>query len=231
VKKLLVVMAKDPVPGQVKTRLQPRLSPADAADLYLCFLEDRLRDVASLPEIDRAVAFAPATAASRFASLAPEGFLLFPQRGSNLGEKLESLFSTTLALGYEAVVVTDSDSPDLPRSLLRDAFVLLAGGSDVVFGPCRDGGYYLVGMRAAAPGLFANIPWSTSRVLEQSLTNADRLGLKTGLLPPWQDVDTFEDLLAFYGRCKEALPGEDARARQTLSFLEKMARTGSFPRE
>jgi rSAM/selenodomain-associated transferase 1 len=231
VKKLLVVMAKDPVPGQVKTRLQPRLSSADAADLYLCFLEDRLRDVASLPEIDRAVAFAPATAADRFASLAPEGFLLFPQRGNNLGEKLDDLFSTTLALDYEAVVATDSDSPDLPRSLFRDAFTLLAGGSDVVFGPCRDGGYYLVGMKTAAPGLFANIPWSTSQVLEESLAAAARLGLKADLLPPWQDIDTFEDLLAFTGRCREAGPGGETGARRTLSFLEKLAAAGLFPHE
>jgi hypothetical protein len=230
VKKILVVMAKDPVPGQVKTRLQPQLSPTDAADLYRCFLEDRLRDVAALPEIDRAVAFAPESAASRFASLAPEGFLLFPQRGSDLGEKLDSLFSATLALGYEAVVVTDSDSPDLPRSLLRDAFALLADDSDVVFGPCRDGGYYLVGMKAAAPGLFTNIPWSSPRVLERSLTAADLLGLKTGLLPPWQDIDTFEDLRAFYGRCQGAVPGENTRGRRTFSFLEKLAEAGSFPR-
>jgi rSAM/selenodomain-associated transferase 1 len=229
VKKLLVVMAKAPVPGQVKTRLQPRFSPADAADLYRCFLEDRLRDVASIPEIDRAVAFAPATAADRFASLAPEGFLLFPQRGRDLGEKLESLFSTTLALGYGAVVVTDSDSPDLPRSFLGDAFALLAGGSDVVFGPCRDGGYYLVGMKTSTPGFFANIPWSTSRVLERSLAVADRLGLKAGILPPWQDIDTFEDLRAFYDRCTGAVPGEDARGRKTLSFLEKLAEAGAFP--
>jgi rSAM/selenodomain-associated transferase 1 len=230
-KRLLVVMAKDPVPGQVKTRLQPRLSPADAADLYLCFLEDRLRDVASLPDIDRAVAFAPESAAHRFASLAPEGFLLFPQRGRDLGEKLNSLFSTTLALGYEAVVITDSDSPDLPRSLLRHAFASLAGGSDVVFGPCRDGGYYLVGMKTAAPGLFANIPWSSSRVLEKSLAGADRLGLKADLLSPWQDIDTFEDLRAFYRRRRGTVPGEDTRGQQTLSFLEKLAEAGSFPRE
>ena len=230
-KKIIVVMAKDPVPGQVKTRLQPQLSPTDAADLYRCFLEDRLGDVAALPEIDRAIAFTPESSGPRFVSLAPEGFLLFPQRGSDLGEKLDSLFSATLALGYEAVVVTDSDSPDLPRSLLRDAFALLADDSDVVFGPCRDGGYYLVGMKAAAPGLFSNIPWSSSRVLERSLAAADRLGLKTGLLPPWQDIDTFEDLRAFYSRCRKAVPGGDTRGRRTFSFLEKLAEAGSFPRD
>jgi rSAM/selenodomain-associated transferase 1 len=228
VKRLLVVMAKDPVPGHVKTRLQPQISPAHAAALYLCFLEDRLRDVASLSGIDGAVAFAPAAAADRFASLVPEGFLLFPQRGSGLGEKLAALFSITLARDYGAVVIADSDSPDLPRSFFRDAFALLEGDSDVVFGPCRDGGYYLVGMKAAAPGLFADIPWSTSRVLERSLAAAGRLRLKAGLLPPWQDVDTFEDLRAFYGRCREFVPGGAPRARQTLSFLEKLAAAGSF---
>jgi rSAM/selenodomain-associated transferase 1 len=228
VKRLLVVMAKDPVPGHVKTRLQPQISPAHAAALYLCFLQDRLWDVASLPGIDRAAAFAPAAAADRFASLVPDGFLLFPQKGRDLSEKLTDLFSITLALNYEAVVITDSDSPDLPPSFLLDAFTLLEGDSDVVFGPCRDGGYYLVGLKAAAPGLFANIPWSTSRVLEQSLAAAGRLDLKTGLLPPWQDVDTFEDLRAFYGRRREAAPGEVPRARQTVSFLEELAEAGSF---
>ena len=86
-------------------------------------------------------------------------------------------------------------------------------------------------MKKAVPGFFANIPWSTSQVLEESLAAAARLGLKADLLPPWQDIDTFEDLLSFTGRCREAGPGGETGARQTLSFLEKLAAAGLFPHE
>ena len=81
--------------------------------------------------------------------------------------------------------------------------------TDVVLGPSLDGGYYLLGLRQLWPQLFVNIPWSTADVLEQSLTTAQGAGLKTALLPEWQDIDTLEDLHAFQERNRLMVSGEN----------------------
>lgn len=126
----------------------------------------------------------------------------------------------------DAVSIVDSDSPDLPPSLVLESFRRLHSGADVVFGPCADGGYYLVGMKAAHPRLFEEIPWSTAGVLQASLAKASSLGLKTALLPPWRDIDTFEDLQAFYRRPGDPSPGGPAPGRHTRAYVNQLAEGG-----
>jgi hypothetical protein len=107
-----------------------------------------------------------------------------------------------------------------------DSFRLLRGGADVVFGPCHDGGYYLVGMKRPWPGLFDAIPWSTAHVLSASLARAASLRLKVELLPSWRDTDTFDDLRALYSRLRNHPPADGRSGRNTLAFLEKLLRGG-----
>jgi rSAM/selenodomain-associated transferase 1 len=222
-KLLLVVVAKAPVPGEVKTRLVPHFSPAEAADLFRCFLQDRIKEMGQLKGIDLAVAFTPAEARETFARLTSNGFKLFAQKGADLGQRLNNVFIEKLARGYDAVSIIDSDTPDLPGAIVEQSFrILMSGGVDAVYGPCDDGGYYLVGMRQPHPELFEDIPWSTEAVLNITLKRADRLGIKTKLLPGWNDLDTFEDLVDFYATHRNQLPNENWAGKNTFNFLSRL---------
>jgi hypothetical protein len=221
--KLLVIVAKQPIPGRVKTRLFPKLSPGAAADLYRCFLQDRIKEVSSFNVVDRAIAYTPEDARETFASLALEGFELFAQRGKHLGERLSNIFLEKLSHGYEAVSIVDSDSPDLPKSLINESFeLLLSRQADIVLGPCYDGGYYLVGMRKPHSEMFRNIPWSTENVLSVTLEKAKKMGLNVKLLSIWNDLDTFEDLVEFYNMYKDRLLSKDWLGSKTLTYLSRL---------
>ncbi len=116
--------------------------------------------------------------------------------------------------------IIDSDSPDLPKSFVLESFrQLSSGNSDVVFGPCDDGGYYLVAMQKACPELFVGIPWSTGSVLSMSIEKAVKLGIRTALLPLWNDIDTFEDLTEFFKKYRDWPPQGHWAGVKTLSFL------------
>jgi rSAM/selenodomain-associated transferase 1 len=218
-RKLLVVMAKEPVPGEVKTRLLPHLSPQEAADLYLGFLRDTLSEMGKIDGIEAAIAFTPPEAKATFLTLPSDRFLLFPQRGKDLGERLSNIFSEKFQEGYEAVSIIGSDIPDLPKEIAEASFHLLANEAEVVFGPCEDGGYYLIGMRRVIPELFISIPWSTDRVLSTSLQKAKKMGIKVGLLPFWNDIDTFEELVTFYNRYQDRIRTGPWPGEETFSFL------------
>ena len=222
---LLVVVAKAPVPGQVKTRLIPHLTSEEAADLYRCFLEDRIIAMHSLKGVDLAIAYTPSDARDMFASLSRNEFSLFSQKGQDLGERLNRIFEEKLADGYDAVSIIDSDSPDLPASTVQESFNrLLTNQTDVVFGPCHDGGYYLVGMRKPHPQLFCDIPWSTETVLANTLETAEKIGVKTTLLPRWNDLDTFEDLIVFYNKYKNRSFKTNWPGEKTFGYLARLKR-------
>ena len=222
-KLLLVVVAKAPVPGEVKTRLVPHFTPEEAADLYRCFLQDRIQEISNLEGIDLAIAFTPANAGDTFASFARNGFKLFGQRGRNLGERLHNIFLDMLAGEYDALSIIDSDSPDLPRSIVKQSFhALISERADAVFGPCDDGGYYLVGMRQPHPELFQGIPWSTDAVLALTLERSKKLGLKTELLPGWNDLDTVEDLIGYYHKHKNKITEKSWAGEATFNYLDRL---------
>ncbi len=233
---LLIIFAKEPRPGQVKTRLCPPLSPEAAARLYRCFLEDILEEMGRLADISLAVAYADAScggepgvrpasgANTRFAptnnpglhpnrhytaatvldffrKLVPSGFSLVPQEGNDLSERLVRAFDWGFAQGFEAVLVRNSDSPDLPGKLISAGVRALAGGgADLVLGPGPDGGYYLAGLKKRRPRLFQGISWSSATVLADTLEKAKELSLDVHLLPSWPDIDTIADLRAFAAR-------------------------------
>lgn len=188
----LLVVAKKPTPGQTKTRLCPPLTPAQAAGLYDCFLCDTLDTMRKVPGVHCVIGYLPEDALSYFHQLAPDMGLTC-QRGASLGERLDHLLTETLAVGSERVVVMDSDSPTLPVDYISQAFERLAD-VDVVLGPTRDGGYYLIGLKQPQPHLLRQVKMSTPHVLTDTLALAEATGLSVSLLPTWYDVDTIADL-------------------------------------
>ena len=222
---LLVVVAKAPKPAKVKTRLSPELSPDEATSLYRCFIRDRIREISLLKDIDLAISYTPADSKEFFIKFLSNGFQLFPQRGKDLGERLYNIFADKLNQGYSAVSIVDSDTPDLPRSIVEQSFQLLGSdGVDAVFGPCHDGGYYLIGMRRPHPELFQNIAWSTETVLQETLAQAEKSGIRAKLLKQWNDLDTYEDLLEYYLKHKDKMPDQNWTGCETFNFLSRMKR-------
>jgi hypothetical protein len=198
---LLIIFAKEPAPGQVKTRLCPPLTGEAAARLYRAFVDDILEEMVRLPELRLALAYAPAGAEAYFRDLAPSGVDLFPQEGADLGERMARAFGRGFDAGFDAVLLRGSDTPDLPGAVvLAAAEILESGAAPAVLGPSPDGGYYLVGLAAPQPELFREVAWSGAAVLADTLDRARRLGLKVHLLPEWPDIDTFQDLEAFERR-------------------------------
>src|SRR5712692_4151327 len=160
----VVIMAKVPQAGSVKTRLCPPLAPQTAAALYRAFLVDKIAQVRQLAHAQPTIAYTPEDSRGFFAALAPD-FLLIPQQGADLGERLANSFVQCFAMGYTGVMAIDSDTPTLPTEFLQQAVDLLAmPQTDVVIGPTDDGGYYLIGLRALHRELFDNMPWSTAAV-------------------------------------------------------------------
>ena len=188
----LLVVAKQPAPGQTKTRLCPPLTPVQAAALYDRFLRDTLDTMRKVPDVQRVIGFLPEDAQGYFNQLAPDMGLVC-QRGVSLGERLDHLLTDALASGAQHAVVMDSDSPTLPVAYISQAFEQLAD-ADVVLGPTRDGGYYLIGLKQPQSHLLRQVQMSTPHVLSDTLALADATGLTVALLPTWYDVDTITDL-------------------------------------
>ena len=191
----LIVFAKHPAPGRVKTRLTPPLTPEEAAELYRCMLLDTLAKVRSFPDVRGYLFYQDEPAAlPYFQGIAPD-FVLMPQEGCDLGGRMAGAFREVLSRGFRRVVIVGTDAPDLPVDYLHQAFRALVDDSvDVVFGPSADGGYYLLALKAVPDCLFEGIAWSTGTVLAESLARAEEAGVRVHLLPGWHDVDTCEDL-------------------------------------
>jgi rSAM/selenodomain-associated transferase 1 len=216
----LIVVAKQPVPGQTKTRLVPPLSFEQAAALYEGFLRDTLALMRAVPDARRVIAYLPREAHDYFAQLAP-GFDLIPQSGEDLGARLDHALTNYLSRGDERVVVMNSDGPTLPIAYVRQAFAVLSDPIDAVLGPSDDGGYYLIGLRQPAPRLLRDVRMSTPRVLADTLHIAREENLRVALLPPWYDVDDHASLERLIAEVRASAADS---ARHTRAALENMGR-------
>jgi len=211
----LVVMAKAPRPGAVKTRLAQGLSVDAVTELYRCLLEDTLALARSLGDVEVAV-MCPDSDVNELTRLAGQRARVVAQKGEGLAAGLTSVFAHFAKSHQRRIIAFNSDSPHLPRSVLEDAFETLAA-HDVVVGPTHDGGYYLVGAKASHPTLFAGDAMGTSSALERLLSRARTLELSVGFAVPFYDIDVADDLT----RLAEELRLAPARAPHTAAWLKE----------
>ena len=204
----LIIFAREPLPGRVKTRLAASVGDRAAAELYDAMLVAVLKTAGELSGVGQVVYWDCDEAslpdlATRYRCSSRR------QAPGDLGQRMAGAFDEMFAEGYDVCCIIGSDAPDLPLRYLQDAFRLLEERqADVVFGPSRDGGYYLLGACRPWPQLFSGISWSSCAVLEQSLAAVHSAGGTTALLPQWQDIDTIEDLHAYRQRTGMAVSGE-----------------------
>ncbi len=193
------VMAKAPIPGKVKTRLSPPLTPAQAAALNAEFLRDTFANLGAAARQCPAacvVSYTPAGQEAAFDGILPTDTLLVLQRGDGFGERLLATATDLFRCGFAAVCLIDSDSPTVPTAeFVRAAVTLLRvqpgveTRKPVVLGRSDDGGYYLLGITEPHARLFAEISWSTSAVADETEQRASELGLELTRLTTWYDVD------------------------------------------
>ncbi|MBN9389131.1 MAG: TIGR04282 family arsenosugar biosynthesis glycosyltransferase [Chloroflexi bacterium] len=195
---LIVVVAKAPQVGNVKTRLCPPLTHEQAARLYTGFLLDTIEIALGVPGCAvKAVCPTPHDA-GQLAGLLPTEVGYFVQPATGLTAALSSSFEQGLTEGYKKIFCISSDNPTLPAHYLQEAVETLdRPGIDLVMGPSEDGGYYLIGAKKLYPELFADMVWSTDTVLSETLVRAEKRGLRHHRLPLWYDLDTGQELARF----------------------------------
>lgn len=228
----LLVFARVPVPGTVKTRLVPPLSREEAARLQAAFLKDilgasrRLR--AEIERLHVELCVHPFERRSELPDL-PDGVALSPQEGESLAERMAGAVEQVLGGGGGAghLVLRNCDSPLLPQERLREAFLGLEQAEvDLVLGPDLGGGYYLVGLKEPRPALFDGLPLESHEmgdtVFQRTMQRARELGLGTLVLRPEPDVDLPEDL----ARLVSEAEADPALAPETARVLAELRSTG-----
>ena len=221
-----MIFAKAPIPGEVKTRLCPPLTPDEAATLHGSFVLDMLErtklavEKLQLP-LHRYLACAPSSELVFFKIMEErQGARLLNQVGEDLGQRMHCTSVNLFAKGYKQVIIVGTDVPTLPLSVYQEALTLLRK-SDVVLGPALDGGYYLIGLKQPAEQLFTGVPWSTDQVLAVTQQNAKTLGLSVELTTAWRDVDTIADLQMLIRECRE----DNQKPKQDRTFSPRTAGT------
>ncbi|MBU2490241.1 MAG: TIGR04282 family arsenosugar biosynthesis glycosyltransferase [Proteobacteria bacterium] len=216
---LVMVFARLPEAGRVKTRLAASLGDRAAAGLYAAFAADLLARL-SASGVPLAVGFDPPEAGEAVGRWLP-GKNLFPQEGADLGERMKNAFARAFARGVERAVLVGSDLPDLPARAIREALEALET-RDAVLGPTPDGGYYLIGFtrRGFAPGAFSGPAWGGPDVFACTLRLLDKAGASVQLLFSWNDVDTAPDLVLLAKKLATR-PGD---APATAAFLAGLGR-------
>ena len=241
----IAFMAKASAPGRAKTRLVPPLTFDEAADLNTAFLQDvaenlllASRHTSRQAAIAGYAAYGPPGSESFFRAILPESIGLLDAWLPNFGDCLFHTIRELLLRGHDSAVVLNADSPTLPTAFLAETAEALAPPGDrAVLGPSSDGGYYLLGLKAAHRRMFEDIAWSTGRVAEQTLERAGEIDLEVHMLPAWYDVDDMDDLRRLHGElCGSQTDGRRLdsaaphRAGATARVMQKLARGHDFLR-
>src|SRR6516225_4915451 len=213
--RVLVIMAKAPRPGAVKTRLIPSLPLQAVTTFYRCLLGDTLGLARTLGGEEIAI-MCPDSDVNELARLAGDGARVVAKKGEGLAAGLKSVFAHFAEGHQRRVIAFNSDSPHLPRSVLEEAFESLAA-HDAALGPTYDGGYYLVGAKTSHPTLFAGDGMGTSTALERLLSRARVLELSVGFTDPFYDIDIADDLIRLAAELRLA-PG---RAPKTATWFSE----------
>jgi hypothetical protein len=208
---------KQPVSGQVKSRLAAVLGGENALRLYRAFVEDMLATIDGAGLAHRVCVHPPA-AIPAVASWLGHHRRYLSQEGEDLGERMANAFRGIFAEGISRAVLIGSDLPDLPAHLLTEALDVL-GRHDAVIGPARDGGYYLIGFRRETflPDAFPGIAWGGADVFEHTMERFRASGAGVHVLPTWNDVDTIEDLRDLVQRSRGAV----SAAHRTVRVIQE----------
>ena len=213
---VLGIVARQPLPGRVKTRLTPPLSPREACALYEAALRESVARFVAGP-------FQPVlcwTGRRRWFALAFPGTALLWQGRGDLGARLARITAALFAAGGGPVAVAGSDSPDLPLPLMEKALGALRK-ADAAVVPSADGGYALLALNRPAPQLFTRIPWSTPEVLAATRRRALEHGLRLAVTDPWDDLDDRDSLARLLARSPGCATAQHARA-----YLGHLLRAG-----
>lgn len=186
--KLLIVFAKNPELGKVKTRLAKTFGDQAAFDIYLKMMEITHRAISDLANCTIHIYCSNALCDKYW-----NGYTKFLQKGDDLGERMYYAFHHSFNSGFEKVICIGTDLPDITSEIIESGFNAL-DKADVVFGPAKDGGYYLIAMKRMIPEVFKNKPWSQSTLLNVTTEELDSLHIKWELLETLNDIDTIEDL-------------------------------------
>jgi len=193
-KSALVLFAKAPVAGEVKTRLQPEITSENSARLQEAMIKDSISLISEINNVEKIIYFLPGEKKyifEKFTDGLP--FRLNCQNGVDLGKKMENAFKDLFNKGFFRVVVIGVDSPTLPKEYINKAFIEL-DKADLVIGPSEDGGYYLIGLKEKVLPVFSPVEWGSNRVLSQTEELVKKNNLKLSILPVHYDIDTIEDL-------------------------------------
>ena len=205
----LAVFLKAPRPGAVKTRLVPALGAEAAAGLYRALAEAVVAATRPDPgEYERLFFFTPGDARAEVEAWFP-GEALVAQDGQDLGARMSSAFDDAFRRGGDRVVLVGSDVPSLSREDVGFALSALED-HDLVLGPARDGGYYLIGLTRPRPALFENMAWGTGSVFAATMERAAALGLTVRVLQERRDIDTLEDVRAEWASLRPIMTGRKA---------------------
>ena len=218
----LIVFAKAPVAGQVKTRLCPPLTPDEAASLHGSLVLDLLERCQTVKGCDRILAGSPTPEHPFFSAMKTRFKIpIWDQIGDDLGARMGHAFQSALGSSYHSVLIVGTDIPGITVSLITTAFKNLQD-HDIVLGPTVDGGYYLIGLRTPVPELFENIPWSTDQVFSLTEEKINALGLTLTVLPILRDLDTVEDLQVFVQDSKDRK--NQIFSNRTKNVLQELAK-------
>lgn len=213
----LMVFARAPVEGRVKTRLAARLGDKAALALYRCFAADLLR---TLDQTGHPVQihFSPPAARAQMADWLGSRYPLIPQKKGDLGEKMAAAFHLAFAGQYEKSILIGTDFPDLPAAFIDEAFTAL-DRKPAVIGPSHDGGYFLIGFQRKGflPAAFEGIAWGTAHVLGQTARVFEKNKVPLHYLSGWWDIDTYEDLLELSRRLNTEAAETAAETRRVLA--------------
>ncbi len=214
-KNCMLFFVKDPVKGGVKSRLAAELDDTISLELYKYFILDMLVTLTTC-EAQCLICVYPQSALGKVREWVGAKYDYLPQEGKDLGERMKNSFIKAFSMEYERAILIGSDIPDLPSSIVSQAFRMLET-NDAVVGPARDGGYYLIGFRndTLVTDVFDTIKWGGKTVLRNTLNRLQKSAYRVHLLPPWSDVDTIADVMALLKRNKSGV----CHCPKTMSYL------------
>jgi len=217
IKEGVLFFIKYPFLGEVKSRLSIEFEENLTATLYKTFVEDLLM-MLKRTKYPVLVCYYPPNVLNEFQEWLGNNYRYLPQNGDDLGERLKNSFIQGFKLEFKKLIVIGSDSPDLPERIIKEAIQKL-NEYDTVIGPCKDGGYYLIGFtnKSYSPSVFEGITWSTSSVFEKTIKILNSKALQSYILELWSDVDTFDDLKNLYLRNVET----NFKTSKTMNFLRE----------